>query len=302
MVSKEDHCLIHYWTRNKDEKINGVLAMATLSTIIFALGIFANLLLAIPILFNRINRQKHFHYFSISFSNILVLAIGVPILMQAFSEKKFNMGDECNGWLPFMFIFFPVKSILDSVIFTIDAYLDILPESRSNRTAEIVIKVSGISISWVLSVFLACYFIWINSNSIIIALIVLFATTFVLELILLTLASKCVNKQLSNVTESNTDVIDPDLDDVIIKLQGQKKYLNRKIIMIFVSAILIGQYLVNLKIWTDQSKYLNDQLFFSIIFGTYNTVAFALLIAWEQRILQKFYYRHCISHRVVVPA
>eukprot|EP00111_Clytia_hemisphaerica_P016537 TCONS_00049012-protein len=302
MVSEEDHCLIHYWTRNKGEKINGVLAMATLSTIIFALGIFANLLLAIPILFNRINRQKHFHYFSISFSNILVLAIGVPILMQAFSEKKFNMGDECNGWLPFMFIFFPVKSILDSVIFTIDAYLDILPESRSNRTAEIVIKVSGISISWVLSVFLACYFIWINSNSIIIALIVLFATTFVLELILLIHTSKCVNKQISNATQSNCDVIDPDLDDVILKLHGQKKYLNRKTIMIIVSAILIGQYLVNLKIWTDQSKYLNNQLFFSIIFGTYNTVTFALLIAWEQRILQKFYYRHCISHRVVVPA
>ena len=96
-------------------------------------------------------------------------------------------------------------------------------------------------------------------------------------------------EQAANDTDTETEQV------------NQDEPLLPKLVMVCTSLILIGQCLINLMVWDKQSIYLNEQLIFSILVCAYNSLTFPLLISLEKRILQKFYYKNCLNHRVVVP-
>ena len=283
-----NNCNVKYWTR--DDNLNNVITMAMLGTIVFIFGIFTNLLMAIPILFNRANRRKHLQIFSIAASNILFLAVCIPLVMHASGQQHgFKLGDDCNGWLPFILVFFITKSILDTSTYTTESYLDTLFRSDDLKTAIIVFRVTSLSVTVVLPLILSCLFVWIDSYRVGIVVIVIYVIFFIVNFVCIFYLHKTLKHREQADTDTETEQV------------HQDKSLLPKLVMVCTSLILIGQCLINLMIWEKQAIYLNGQLIFSILVCAYNSLAFPLLISLEKRILQKFYYKNCLNHRVVVP-
>ena len=282
------NCQVKYWIRDGD--LNGVVTMAMLGTVVFIFGIFANLLMAIPIIFNRVNRQKHLQFFSIAVSNILFLSVGIPLIMQVSGEHNFQLGDECNGWLPFVVIFFISKSVLDSSTYSVESYLDILFRSDDLKTAIIVFRVTSFAITFVIPLVMSCLFVWINTYRVVIVLIVIYVISFLVNFVCVFYSYQTLKQRIQAVRETDGD-----------ELNNQDEPLLPNFIMVSTSFVLIGQCLINLMIWDRHSVYLNGQLIFSIIVCAYNSLTFPMLVSWEKRILQKFYYKNCLNHRVVVP-
>lgn len=284
-----NECIVKYWTR--DGHLNGVVTMAMLGTVVFIFGIFTNLLMAIPILFNRVNRRKHLQLFSIAASNILFLAVCIPLVMHASGQHSFQLGDECNGWLPFLLVFFITKSILDTSTYTAESYLDTLFRSDDLKTALIVFRVTSLSVTVVLPLVLSCLFVWIDTYRIGIVLIVIYVISFIVNFVCIFYLYKTLKQREQTSQDTETEQ----------ELYNQDEPLLPKLVMASTSLILIGQCLINLMIWDQRSTYLNEQLIFSILVCAYNSLTFPLLISLEKRILQTFYYKNCLNHRVVVP-
>ena len=275
-----------YWT--KQGNLNSIVTMAMLGTIVFIFGIFANVVMAIPILFNQANRQKHLHFFLVAFSNILFLGICIPLLMEHSSEN--NTGDyQCNGWLPFMVIFFTTKSILDVTTYSIDSYCDLLFRSDELKTAVIVFRVTSLSVTFVIPLILSCLYVWIDTYRVGVVLVIVYVVSFVVSFLFIFYMQRTVAKRRHR-SDSETN---------IEQMDNRDEPLIPKLVMVSISAILLGQLLVNLMIRDD--KYLNEQLIFSIVVNSYTSLTFPMLVSWEKRILQKFYYKNCLNHRVIVP-
>jgi len=284
-----DSCIVLFWTRKGPLK--GILAMGMLSTMVFILGIFLNILMVIPIIFNGKNRQKHVHYISIGCSNVLFITVSMPLLMQVYGSSNYILGDECNGWLPFVVIFFSCKTTFDMFQFALDTYLNIrLHHTNQVRTSNILSQVIGLGVTWVVSLILACCFVWIDAERVLVSMLAVFIFSVLCTAIMLYQANR-----IQAATNSSTN------EEESWNENTERESLKRKYLVVAICFILIGQFIICSYVWTGKSEYLNENMLFSMVICAYAVIVCPIFVTWEHRIIQKFYYKNCINHRTVYP-
>lgn len=278
------NCTFKHWS--KHQEIDGLIYMAALCVIILIPGLFFNIAIICSIILDGRNRRNKHLLLSICLSN-LIMTGGIPVLMYIMGIRNLDE-DLCSPsrGLAAIAILYAFKIIGDNIIVSIH----VLYISQTFNTG---IKILGFFLTWGFATLMTCLHVFLSRDFVWICLLVLLPIAFIVTIItFLTRYRKCL-KTMTDVTDASQEEYHKAFDEI--------NTLKRKLIMVIISNVLIGQFIANFTIWTKRGAYLDEGIIVSLILLSMNILTVPVYVIYEHKIVQKFYYYHCLDHRAIHP-
>lgn len=279
-------CLFKFWS--KTSNLDGLIFLAALSSVILIPTIFLNFIIASSIIFDGRNRKSRHLLLSICLSNLVICGY-LPILMHMIGQSNFHESlCSYSRALAGITIFHVSKSITDNVFISIHT-LRCSFVKKLNLVHKLLVFLS----SWGLSIGITCIFLYLPLDLFWVLLVILYCISFIASFTSLAVRrSRCKQTMDAIIDETQEEY-----HNAYIKL-GK---ITRKIVMVIICHIITGQFVVCYAVWARSQTHLQEYYVISLIVLSGNSLMVPLYVLYEHKLVQKFYYKNCLSHTAVHP-